>query len=150
MEVQELMRVHVNSITPDAALPDAVDMMDLYQVVIIPVVDEESRPIGVVSESDIEEALLIPFNAGASDSRATAAERAERMRLSARAAREIRIREIMSVPPVTVDEHTDVLEAASMLQTRGLKRIPVTSDGRLIGTIGRIEVSQAILEIYSS
>ena len=145
MKVLELMRVHVNKIGPDATLSDAIDMMDLYQAIVLPVVDSEGYPLGVVTESDIEDALLIPFETAAtalpSPSRdADVAQVVEQ-------ARQIRIASIMSSPAVCVDEQTDVLEAASLMLAHGIKRLPVTSAGRVIGIIGRIDICQGVFEL---
>lgn len=147
MRVLELMRVHVNKIGPDATLPDVIDIMDLYQVVIVPVVDAEGYPLGVVTESDVEDALLIPFEATAStlsspDRDAGLADLVEQ-------ARHTLISAVMSAPAVCVDEETDVIEAASLMLSHGLKRLPVTSGGRVIGTIGRIDVCQGVMEHFS-
>lgn len=144
MKVLELMRVHVNKIGPDATLPDAVDIMDLYQVVTVPVVDAEGRPLGVITESDVEDALLIPYEAAASalpspTREADLAHLIERAKLTT-------IAEIMSSPAVCVDEETDVLEAASLMLSRGFKRLPVTSAGKVVGTIGRTDICQGVLE----
>ncbi len=144
MKVLELMRVHVNKIGPDATLPDAIDMMDLYQVISLPVTDAEGYPLGVVTESDIEDALLIPFEAAASA--LPSPTRDANIARVTEQARQIRMSEIMSSPAVCVDEHTDVVEAASLMLTHGFKRLPVVSAGKVVGTVGRIDICQGILE----
>lgn len=144
MKVLELMRVHVNKIGPDATLPDAIDIMDLYQVVTVPVVDAEGRPLGVVTESDIEDALLIPYEAVASALPSPTRD-ADLQHLIDRA-KKTTIAEVMSSPAICVDEQTDVLEAASLMLSHGYKRVPVTSGGRVIGTVGRIDICQGVLQ----
>jgi CBS domain-containing protein len=144
MKVLELMRVHVNTIGPDATLPDAIDIMDLYQVVTVPVVDADGAPLGVVTESDVEDALLIPFEAAAS-ALPSATREADISHLVERA-RTTRIADVMSAPAVCVDEETDVIEAASLILSHGFKRLPVTSGGRVIGTIGRIDICQGVMD----
>src|SRR5438093_1538708 len=58
MKVLELMKVHVIRASADATLGDAVDMMDLYQVTALPIVDQEGRILGIVTERDITEWVL--------------------------------------------------------------------------------------------
>src|SRR5260221_12958353 len=53
MQVRELMKTHVVKTTPDAPLAEAVDLMDIYQVNSLPVVDTEGRLVGILSEEDI-------------------------------------------------------------------------------------------------
>ena len=130
MKVLELMKVHVIKAGADATLGDAVDMMDLYQITTLPVVDEQDRLIGVISESDIVRSVLPPFLNSAVDVPDRSADVASRM----------------SASVVSVDEGADVIEAARIMLERDLKRLPVTSEGKLVGTIGRIDICQAILE----
>jgi len=143
MKVLELMRVHVNKIGPDAALPDVIDIMDLYQVVTVPVVDADGFPLGVVTESNIEDALLVPFDAAAS-ALPSNSRQADLARLL-KNARETKVSAIMSSPAVCVDEEMDALEAASLMLSHGITRLPVTSQGRVVGMIGRIDICQGLL-----
>ena len=52
------MRAHVVTTTMGARLHDVVDLMDLYQVRCIPVLDSEKRLVGVVTERDVADLLL--------------------------------------------------------------------------------------------
>lgn len=147
MKALEVMRVHVNTIMPDALLPDVIDRMDLYQLVLLTVVDDEGRPLGVVTESDIEEALLLPCissndevpgHSSLSDNTA--------LTEGIYRARQQSVASMMSSPAVCVDEHTDVLVAAQMMTEHGFSRLPVTSGGILVGTLSRIDIYQGLLE----
>src|SRR5688572_25154872 len=118
MKVLELMKVHVIKAGAEATLGDAVDMMDLYQISTLPIVDEQDRLIGVISESDIVRSVLPPF-----------------LDTAGSLGRGTEIHSRMSTDVVSVDEGADVVEAARIMLKRDLKRLPVTSDGRLVGTI---------------
>jgi len=139
MKVLELMKVHVIKAGEDSTLGDAVDMMDLYQITTLPIVDGEDRPIGVISESDIVQVVLPPFLE--STHKSIGADSITRLQ-----DRGSNIAGSMIGPVISVDEGADVLEAAQIMLDRDFKRLPVTSDGRLVGTIGRIDICQAILE----
>jgi CBS domain-containing protein len=134
MKVLELMKVHVIKAGMDATLGDAVDLMDLYQITVLPIVDEEDRPVGIVSESDIVSWLL--GEAGAESANPVTAPLNRVERLQGR----------WTSPVVAVDEGTDVWEAARVMVKHGFQRLPVTGDGRLVGTVSRIDVCQALLE----
>ena len=139
VRVIEAMRAHVIQTTPDATLRDVVDLMDLYQVSGLPVVEGDGRLVGIVTEHDVIEALLKPYVHGAPEGGAElgALVREVRGRL---------VREAMKTPVVSIDESADVLDAASLMLSHRIKRLPVTSEGRLVGVIGRIDICQAILE----
>jgi CBS domain-containing protein len=123
MKILELMRVHVVRTVPTATLGEVVDLLDLYQVTLIPVVDEEGRPVGVVSESDVAGRLLF----GAAEAAGP-------------------LSGWMTAPAICLDEHEDLEAARALMRDRGLKRIPVTSEGRLVGMVSRVDVFQALLE----
>ena len=142
MQVVELMKTHVVKTTPDAPLGEAVDLMDLYQVGSLPVVDERGVLCGILSESDVMRALLDSSLPLKTLSEAQAEQVLEGAGVSAR-----RVADYMTQPAVSVSEHADAGKAARMLLTSGLKRLPVTDEqDRVVGTLNRIDVIQAVFE----
>ncbi len=140
MQVLELMRVHAIRVQAGATLGEVVDMFDIYQHTGLPVVDAEDRILGFVTESAVAKRVLPPYLV-----------RPEPRNLDDKAGvseelRNLPVLDLMEDDVYTVDEHADVTEVARILLDRGLKRIPVTSEGRLVGTIGRNDICQAILD----
>jgi CBS domain-containing protein len=138
MNAQELLRAHVNKIPPDATMRDMVDMLDLYQTLLLPVVDDDDQLLGAVYE---EQVLQVTFGEGADALR----DAATRARVQERA-HEVRARDIMLTPPAAADEHDDVVDVLARMSESGFTRLPVTSGGRVIGTISRVDICQALLE----
>ncbi|HEV2473798.1 MAG TPA: CBS domain-containing protein, partial [Chthonomonadales bacterium] len=141
MLVQELMKTHVVKTTPGATLGEAADLMDIYQVSALPVVDESGTLCGMITERDIAGALepvgLDSARAGDWDSALAT--------LSAAGAKVVG--KFMTKPAVSVCENADAREAAIMMLNTGLKRAPVTrSDGVVIGTLNRIDILEALFE----
>ncbi|NUL81375.1 MAG: CBS domain-containing protein [Armatimonadetes bacterium] len=118
MKVMEYMSAHIATVRPDAPLRDAIDKMDLYQLTALPVVDEDLRVLGIVTEADVAKRCESP-NAP--------------------------ISECMTAPAISVDADAEIEEAERAFAQHRLKRAPVTMDGRLVGMIGRIELCQAKL-----
>jgi CBS domain-containing protein len=52
-------------------------------------------------------------------------------------------RDVMSAP-VAVAEDTPLADVAALLERRGIGRVPVLRDGRLIGTVGRSDILRAL------
>ncbi len=142
MQAQELMRVHIVKARPEDSLRAAVDLMDLYQVTGLPVVDAAGQLIGMLTERDVMRALLPE-----EDANLAAQEGFEALLARLRQAPVLRVEDAMSRPAVSIDERADVREAAALMLAHKLKRLPVTSgDGQVIGILSRIEVCQALLE----
>ena len=51
----------------------------------------------------------------------------------------------MSSPAITVDETADLATIADVLLKRGIKRVPVTRAGRLVGVVSRRDILRALL-----
>lgn len=49
----------------------------------------------------------------------------------------------MSAPPVTIDEHRSLAEAARLMLGEGVNRLPVIADGKLVGVITRADIVRA-------
>lgn len=123
MMVREAMRAHVTTVRPDATVQDLVDIMDLYQMRCVPVADDRGTLVGVVTERDVAAAC------------AEDPARAAGGPVSA----------IMAADPVGVDECAGIEEAFRAMASRGFAHLPVVSDGRVVGIIGRIDLLQAAL-----
>lgn len=141
MKVSDLMRVHVTTVKADETARDAVDKMDLYQVSGLPVVDEEMAVVGLVSEHDVIKRLVPSY----STEGVGFEHNVDQLRDLAQDLAQQRVREFMTVGAVTVDENADALEAAKLMLQYRIKRIPVTSKGKLVGIISRIDICQAVL-----
>jgi CBS-domain-containing membrane protein len=138
MKALELLRAHINKIPPDATMREMVDMLDLYQVLLLPVVGEDDQLVGTVYEDQVLQSAL---GSGASELRDHPnRERARDLALT------ICARDIMIAPPVAADERDDALDVLARMQESGLTRLPVTSKGRVVGTISRVDICQALLE----
>jgi CBS domain-containing protein len=132
MQALEIMKTHVVKTTSDATLGEAVDLMDLYQVSGLPVVDADGRLCGMLTERDVLRAMQ--------------GEQNHPLGLNP-LAESFAVADFMTTPPVSVSEHDAVLTAAQLMLERGLKRLPVTTEeGKVIGTLNRIDVLQAVFE----
>ncbi len=120
------MKSHVVTTNGEATLAEAADLLDLYQIMGLPVVDATGVLLGMLTESDIVRAAR---------------------ELSGGLAAHRRVQDWMTVPPVCVRESSDVREAALLLRTGRFKRLPVVSDaGKVVGVLNRIDLLQAVFE----
>ena len=137
--VKDVMSTHVIAVRGNASYKDMAAMMHEQGVSAFPVLDDHNKVIGVVSESDLltKEALegTVP---GVSQSMMSQREHARASAVTAA--------ELMTTPPVTIGPDEPVTQAARLMYSRRVKRLPVTSDdGTLIGIVSRADV----LSVYS-
>src|SRR5690348_9129024 len=126
MKVRDLMTEPAVAVTTDTPFAELVRLMISSKVSGLPVVDADGHVLGVVSEGD----LIVKSHRG--EPLRTERGTAKRGRHS-RLAEGLVAGSLMSVPAVTIDEDAEIRRAARLLSSRGIKRLPVTRHGRLIG-----------------
>lgn len=138
MQALELMKTHVVKTTPDSTIGEAVDLMDLYQVNGLPVVDGEGVLCGILTEHDVVHAVRSQ-NAQNND--------CQTPEVSLPHADALPVRRFMSTPVQCVMEHDDAQVAARLLLEGSAKRLPVVDQqGRVVGMLDRVDVLQALFE----
>jgi len=131
------MTGNVVSIPETAGYKDIVTMMQWRRVSAFPVVNAAGRVVGVVSEADLLAKEIGPESfAGPGGSVLASGRRGERAKAAA-----VTAAELMSEPAVTIAPDASVTEAAKLMYTRRVKRLPVVDDiGRLVGIVSRVDV----------
>lgn len=137
--VKDVMTTHVVAVRLDATYKDIAARLRELRVSAFPVLDDDNRVVGVVSEADLltKEALesSVPR---LMDGILHGRERAKAAAITAG--------DLMTKPAITIGPHDLVTTAARMMYSRKLKRLPVVDDvGRLIGIVTRTDV----LGVYS-
>jgi CBS domain-containing protein len=137
--VKDVMSTHVIAVRQDAPYKDMAAMLRSQRVSAFPVLDEHNKVIGIVSESDLltKEALegTVP---GTPEGMMSQREHARASAVTAA--------DLMTTPPVTIGPGETVTQAARLMYSRRVKRLPVISDdGTLIGIVSRADV----LSVYS-
>jgi CBS domain-containing protein len=133
------MSTHVIAAHESATYKELAAMLRDMRVSAFPVVDEDNRVLGIVSETDLlaKEALegTVPGTL------ASLPRQREPSRVSGLTAGEL-----MSRPAVTIGPDEPVSHAARLMYNKRVKRLPVIADdGTLVGIVSRSDV----LSVYS-
>lgn len=138
--VEELMSRDVVRARPDTPFKELVRLLEENGVTAVPVVDELGRPMGVVSEAD----LLRKSADQADPSGRTPIPHLEAWeRAKAEGSRAV---ELMSAPAVCARREWTVVEAARLMETQNVKRLPVVDEAdRLLGIVSRGDLLRVFL-----
>ncbi|HEV7320708.1 MAG TPA: CBS domain-containing protein [Ensifer sp.] len=141
MRVKDVMTSVVLKLSPDNSVRQAARIMLDHHVSGLPVVDDTGALVGILSEGDLIRRTELGGGGLTADATLAADERAHAyVRRSS-----WRVGDAMTADPVTIDEDAPIGRVAALMQERGIKRIPVISNGVLIGIVSRADLLQAIL-----
>jgi CBS domain-containing protein len=139
MKIEDIMSTDVLTVSADTPLKDVARMLTGKRISGVPVCDPDGAVLGVVTEADIlrKEQGYSPEPAGLLGWLFEKAD-AEGARLLARTASEA-----MTAPALTIAPDASVFDAARVMTTRGINRLPVVRDGRLVGIVSRADLVRA-------
>lgn len=146
--VGEIMTREVKTISADATLREAAELLTLQQISGAPVIDAQGTLVGVLSESD----LLNEAKKRAALPRIAAfglfmAPEESLMRIYHDGAT-LLVKSVMSTAIVTITEDTPVAAAIQLLISRKINRLPVLSArGALVGIVTREDLLKAVFQL---
>jgi CBS-domain-containing membrane protein len=142
VKVAEVMRREIVTVRPDSPLIEVVELLLDKQFSAVPVVDEQRRVVGMVSDSDLlaRGGMSVTLSLKrAADPEFVRQLHAELEKPGRRAA------EVMSHEVVSITAETSLGAAARLMVQRQLKRLPVIdSERHLLGILSRLDVLNTI------
>ncbi|MGQ9502554.1 MAG: CBS and ACT domain-containing protein [Anaerolineae bacterium] len=137
MLVRERMSKHVLTVKPNAPVDETLRRMRLEKVRRFPVVDNEGKLVGIVSERDLLYAAPSP---------ATSLSVYELHYLYSR----IKVEQVMTRDVVTVNYDDPIEEAARLMVDHRIGGLPVMRDGELVGIITETDIFKAFMEMLGA
>lgn len=144
--LSEIMTVDVLAVRPDVSLEAFADLLLERGIGGAPVVDEEGRPVGVASKTDVVGERLL---AGDTEEALGPGRQASRGHyrvevgpgFHVESAPRTTVADAMTHAALSLSEDAPVAEAAVLLATRGMHRVPVVSgDGRVAGIVTSADI----------
>lgn len=141
MKVEDVMTCKVVTVPSGASLKDAARLLAEHRISGLPVVDNESHVLGVLSEADV----LAKEAAGSQHHTPLAwlpglGDEVDRSKLEARL-----VGEAMTAPALTIEPHRPVALAATRMVERDVNRLPVVDEGKLVGIVTRADLIRAFV-----
>ncbi|MET9689963.1 CBS domain-containing protein [Streptomyces sp. NPDC006514] len=135
IKVADLMTDEVVSVAPVTAFKDVAKLLAQYDISGVPVLDDEDRVVGVVSQTDLLAHTAGPHTAGPHASQWNGSGTGPPT-----------AGDVMSAPPVTVHAEDTVADAARLMTRRSIERLPVVDvEDRLVGIVTRRDLLRTFL-----
>ncbi|NXY95903.1 CBS domain-containing protein [Streptomyces sp. BR123] len=142
--VGEVMSSEVVQARPGTSFKELARLLTAHRISGLPVVDDDDKVMGVVSQTDLTRRQAAPGGAGHGPRRLVDALRRIVGGRPAAAARTAG--ELMSSPAVTVHPEQRVVDAARIMERRRIDRLPVVDEeDRLIGITTRRDLLRVFL-----
>ena len=107
-----IMTTDVVWVRPDTTIQEAVDLFELEQVSGLPVLDDQHGLLGVITEYDLLQSIsTLQLNGKVAD--------------------------FMTTDVTTVSGDVSLVELAEIFRSTRVRRLPVVSDGKLLGVVSR-------------
>jgi len=154
-KIEEFMNKDVVYLRPDDSVFDAAKIFSELRISGAPVVDG-GEIIGVITESDIIKFMDVkisdlPGVGGASLANLILAIIGlQKLRVDFKKELEFvassKVSEVMSKNPITITADKTILDVASVMQDNDINRLPVVSEGKLVGIVARADIIKALVE----
>lgn len=138
MKASDIMTLGAATTTQDASLAQAIRTMSDHRISALPVLDREGHLQGIISEGDFFRGNERPARLNAlfgADADARMNEFESRT-----------VGDIMSRDPVTIGSDASVEEAIDLMEQHAIKRLPVMTEGRVVGLISRADILYALIQ----
>jgi CBS domain-containing protein len=123
MLVRDLMTSPAVTTRPDNEVVEAACLLDRLNLTALPVVDDELRLLGILSEADVIAQVATPAAEGSPGPL---------------------VRDLMTPRVLTVAADDDVAQAVALMDKTILKSLPVLLHDRVVGMVSRRDIVRAI------
>ncbi len=141
MLVEDIMSTSLKTVKPDTPMSEVVSMMCLYRLSGIPVVEEDNRLVGFISERDVLNPMF-PTLEDIMESMATI-DMTDALGTYSNIVG-MKVNELMTKTVISVSPKTEILKASARMIGNRFRRIPVAVDGKLVGMLSVGDVHKSI------
>ncbi len=124
MLLTDIMTKNVVCIKKDVLVADAIRLMVKNNITGIPVVEDDMTLVGILSEQDV----LRLFHTYEDEKDRT-------------------VNDFMTQPAIHFEDRESLLDVCYCLRDNNIRRVPVTSNGKVVGVISRSDILKCILRL---
>jgi CBS domain-containing protein len=143
MQARDLMVSPVVTVQPSASVKEVAKLLLEQGISAVPVVDDQGKLVGVVSEGDLlhrpeigSERRRSWWLLGLTDEETLAAEYVK--------AHAHKVADVMTRKVITAAPDASLHELATLMEANAIKRVPIVEDGRLVGIVSRANLVRAL------
>jgi CBS-domain-containing membrane protein len=121
----DIMTTNVITAKKDMVLTDVIALLLRWHISAMPVVDDDDRIVGIVSEIDL---VNLTFDGNARDTT---------------------VEEVMVTDIVSFSPDTELADLVQSFSKRHLRRVPIIDKGKVVGIVSRRDILREMLRRYN-
>jgi CBS-domain-containing membrane protein len=121
----DIMTKNVITVKKDAVLTDVIGLLLRWHISAMPVVDDDDKMVGIVSEIDL---VNLTFDGNAADTT---------------------VEEVMTKDIVSFSPNTELADMVQSFSKKHLRRVPILYEGKVVGIISRRDILREMLRRYN-
>jgi len=121
----DIMTTNVITAKKDMVLTDVIALLLRWHISAMPVVDDDDRIVGIVSEIDL---VNMTFDGNAADTT---------------------VEEVMVTNIVSFSPDTQLADLVQSFSKRHLRRVPIIDKGKVVGIVSRRDILRELLRRYN-
>ncbi|HNR32013.1 MAG TPA: CBS domain-containing protein [Candidatus Hydrogenedentes bacterium] len=122
LAAKEVMATNLITVAENTPVQTAMRLIVENDITGLPVVDEEHKLVGIISEKDLLKVLYQPHLGDAL------------------------VMDIMSTDLITFEEDADLVDVAEAMIEGHFRRVPILRDGRIVGLITRRDILRHVID----
>jgi CBS domain-containing protein len=149
MKVKEVMTKEIKSFSPDMSAKAALDMLIKMRMSGLPVIDESDKLVGIFTEKEILKSILPSYvhDVGKFEY----LENPKGVKTKIANLEKARVKDIMRRDVITISEEATLSEAARIILTQKIRRMPVMNkEGKVIGIVATEDILKGLLGLLKN
>lgn len=130
MLIEQIMKKDVITLPPSATIANAISLLEEHRIRHIPIVDDNKKIIGIISDRDLRDASPSIFESAI-----------EKPQLNHK------VQSIMSHPVITIHPLDFVEEVAKIFYDQEFAALPVTRNERIIGIVTERDMLDTLIQL---
>lgn len=122
--VKDIMTKDVVTVSPQTPIYEALNLLKKHKISGLPVVYEDMKLVGMLTEKDVLEILI-----------------------DHKIAVDAAVEKYMTRKIVSFSENDDVIDVCRLFIHMGIRRVPILKDGKVIGIVSRRDIVELILQM---
>jgi CBS-domain-containing membrane protein len=147
MRVSEIMTTNVISVKPETKITEAAALLLQNHINGLPVLDEEEKVVGIICQSDLisqQKQLPLPTVFTLFDG-LIPLQSMHQMEKEVQKISATEVSQAMTPKPTCIAPEKDIEELADLMVNKNFHTIPVVSEEKLVGIVGKEDVLKTLL-----